>query len=87
MCPLAGPDEVRSALDANVAAMRACRDLPAHERAAALRRVADAVDAARGELARTMALEGGKPIALALLELSRTAHSSSPPCSWIPFPI
>jgi len=31
---LAGPEEVRAALDANVAATRACRELPAYERAA-----------------------------------------------------
>ena len=33
---LAGPEEVRAALDANVAASRACREMPAYARAAAL---------------------------------------------------
>lgn len=71
--PLAGPEEVRAALDANAAAGRACRDLPAHRRAAALRAVADGIDARRTELARTLALEAGKPITQARAELDRAA--------------
>jgi len=68
---LAGPAEVRAALDANVAAARACRTMPAYERAAALRKVADGLAAERDDLARTLALEAGKPIAQARLELDR----------------
>ncbi len=68
---LAGPEEVRAALDANVRAGRACRELPSHARAAALRKVADGLEAARPELARTLALEAGKPIAQARTELDR----------------
>jgi glyceraldehyde-3-phosphate dehydrogenase (NADP+) len=71
--PLAGPAEVRAALDANVAAARACRDLPAHRRAAALRAVADGIDARRPDLARTLALEAGKPITQARAEVDRAA--------------
>src|SRR5258708_39622662 len=69
--PLAGPEEVRAALDANVAAARACRDMPAYERAAALRRVADALVAEKESLARTLALEAGKPISQARTEIDR----------------
>src|SRR2546430_11129110 len=69
---LSGPEDVRGALDANVAAARACRELPAYERAAALRSVADGLEAGKSELARTLALEAGKPIAQAKLELDRT---------------
>lgn len=69
---LAGPEEVRAALDTNVAAARACREMPAYARAAALRKVADGLEAARPELARTLALEAGKPIAQARLELDRS---------------
>ena len=69
---LSGPEDVRAALDANVAAARACRELPAYERAAALRRVADGLEAGKSELARTLALEAGKPIAQARVELDRT---------------
>jgi glyceraldehyde-3-phosphate dehydrogenase (NADP+) len=68
---LAGPEEVRAALDANVAASAACRAMPAFERAAALRKVADGLVAERNDLARTLALEAGKPIAQARLELDR----------------
>jgi glyceraldehyde-3-phosphate dehydrogenase (NADP+) len=68
---LAGPEDVRAALDANVAAARACRELSAYERAAALRKVADGLEAAKPELARTLALEAGKPIAQARVELDR----------------
>jgi glyceraldehyde-3-phosphate dehydrogenase (NADP+) len=71
VCALAGPDEVRAALDANVAAARACREMPAYERAAALRRIADALAAEQPALARTLALEAGKPIAQARTELDR----------------
>ncbi|MDP3910339.1 MAG: aldehyde dehydrogenase family protein [Gemmatimonadales bacterium] len=70
---LAGPAEVRAALDANVAAATACRDLPAYQRAAALRKVADGLVAARDDLAHTLALEAGKPIAQARLEIDRAA--------------
>ena len=71
---LAGPEEVRAALDANVAAARAARDMPAYARAAALRKIADGLEAARAELTRTLALEAGKPISQATLELNRTIH-------------
>jgi glyceraldehyde-3-phosphate dehydrogenase (NADP+) len=69
---LAGPEDVRAALDANVAAARAAREMPSYARAAALRKVADGLEAARDELARTLALEAGKPISQARLELDRT---------------
>jgi acyl-CoA reductase-like NAD-dependent aldehyde dehydrogenase len=68
---LAGPEEVRAALDANVAAAPACRALPAYERAAALRKIADGLVAERADLARTLALEAGKPISQARVELDR----------------
>ncbi len=68
---LASPEDVRGALDANVAAARACRTMPAYERAAALRKIADGLAAERSELARTLALEAGKPISQARLELDR----------------
>jgi acyl-CoA reductase-like NAD-dependent aldehyde dehydrogenase len=69
---LAGPDEVRAALDANVATARACREMPSYARAAALRKIADGLEAGRAELSRTLALEAGKPIAQARLELDRS---------------
>lgn len=69
--PLAGPEDVRAALDDNTRAARACRDMPAYERAAALRRIADAVAAEKEKLARTLALEAGKPIGQARTEVDR----------------
>lgn len=68
---LAGPQEVRAALDASVAAARACRELPAYARAAALRKVADGLEAARGDFAHMLALEAGKPISQARTEIDR----------------
>src|SRR3989442_12549233 len=68
---LAGPEDVRAALDANVAAARACREMPAHARAASLRKVADGLETGRAEFARTLALEAGKPIAQAKTETNR----------------
>ena len=68
---LAGPEDVRAALAASVAAARACREMPSYARAAALRKVADGLEAARPELARTLALEAGKPITQARTELDR----------------
>lgn len=68
---LAGPEEVRAALDANVAAARAARAMPAYARAAALRKVAAGLEGAREELARTLALEAGKPITQARTEIDR----------------
>jgi glyceraldehyde-3-phosphate dehydrogenase (NADP+) len=46
--------------------------MPAHERASALRKIADGLVAARAELARTLALEAGKSINQARLEIDRT---------------
>jgi len=68
---LAGPADVRAALDANVQTARACRELPAYTRAAALRKIADGLQAARADFARTLALEAGKPIAQARTEIDR----------------
>jgi acyl-CoA reductase-like NAD-dependent aldehyde dehydrogenase len=71
VCVLAGPEDVRAALDANVVAARVCREMPAYERAAALRRVAEGLTAERQSLAHTLALEAGKPISQAAIELGR----------------
>ncbi|HMA39242.1 MAG TPA: aldehyde dehydrogenase family protein [Gemmatimonadales bacterium] len=71
VCTLAGPEDVRAALDANVAAARTCREMPAYERALALRRIGDELVAQREELSRTLALEAGKPISQARVELDR----------------
>ncbi|HXJ77572.1 MAG TPA: aldehyde dehydrogenase family protein, partial [Candidatus Methylomirabilis sp.] len=72
VCTLANPEDVRAALDANVRVSEACRKMPSHERAAALRKIADGLVADRSEITRTLALEAGKSINQARLELDRT---------------
>ncbi|HTR20249.1 MAG TPA: aldehyde dehydrogenase family protein [Gemmatimonadales bacterium] len=71
VCDLAGPEQVRAALDGNVAAARACRELPAFRRAEALLKIAGGLAIQREEFARTLALEAGKPIAQARTEIDR----------------
>ena len=71
VCTLATPEDVRAALDTNVAATKACRDMPAYERSQALRTTADGMTAERQELSRTLALEAGKPISHARIEVDR----------------
>lgn len=63
--------EVRAALDAAVAAAPAARAMPAHERAAALRRVADGLAADQERFARELAVEAAKPITQARREIDR----------------
>ena len=72
VCTLATADDVRAALEASVAAARPCRELPAYERARALRATAEGLTAERESLSRTLALEAGKPIAQARVEIDRT---------------
>ncbi len=71
VCELATPEEVRAALDANIAAARACREMPAFRRAEALLKIAGGLLAQREEFARTLALEAGKPIGQARTEIDR----------------
>lgn len=68
---LAGPDEMAAAVGANVAAAAACRRMPAFERAACLRRIADAVQADLDGFADLLAREAGKPVSQARLEIER----------------
>jgi acyl-CoA reductase-like NAD-dependent aldehyde dehydrogenase len=71
--PLVGADATRSAIDGAAEAMQA--RLPAHERAAILDRVAAQVRERRGDLARLLALEVGKPIKHAQVEVDRTVQT------------
>jgi len=69
--PLGSAADMDAAVAANVEAAEVCRRMPAFERAACLRRVADAL-AARGEdVATVLAREAGKPITQARIELDR----------------
>jgi acyl-CoA reductase-like NAD-dependent aldehyde dehydrogenase len=69
--PVAGAAEVELALAAAEDGARAMRRLSAYERSEAIRRAADAVEAAVEELGRTIALEVGKPLAEAMGEARR----------------
>jgi glyceraldehyde-3-phosphate dehydrogenase (NADP+) len=60
-----------AAIGSSVAAADACRHMPAYERAACLRRIADELEARGAEFADLLAREAGKPIAQAWLELER----------------
>jgi acyl-CoA reductase-like NAD-dependent aldehyde dehydrogenase len=71
--PIAGRDEVVSAIAAADRAAAAARALPAYRRAEVLHRVAEGLRAAREELARLLAAEAGKPISAARVELDRAA--------------
>jgi acyl-CoA reductase-like NAD-dependent aldehyde dehydrogenase len=68
---LAGPADIAAALDAAVAAAPAAAALPSHVRAAVLDRIGAAVAERRESLARLLAAEAGKPLALARTEIDR----------------
>jgi acyl-CoA reductase-like NAD-dependent aldehyde dehydrogenase len=68
-----GADDARRAIDAAERAMRS--PLPAHARAAVLDRVAEQLRERRDEFARTIALEAGKPITTAGIEVDRAVQT------------
>jgi acyl-CoA reductase-like NAD-dependent aldehyde dehydrogenase len=71
--PVVGPDAAQAAVDAAAEAMAA--GLPAHQRAEILDRAAAILRERRQEMARTLALEAGKPIAQALVEVDRAIQT------------
>jgi glyceraldehyde-3-phosphate dehydrogenase (NADP+) len=71
----AGPDEVERAIAGAVRAFETTRRLPAWRRSEVLQGVSDGIAARREELARTIALEAGKPIATARVEADRAAFT------------
>jgi acyl-CoA reductase-like NAD-dependent aldehyde dehydrogenase len=68
----AGPAELEQAIQAAVAAFETTRRLPGHKRAATLRKVSETIAARAEDLARTIALEAGKPIKQARVEVGRS---------------
>jgi glyceraldehyde-3-phosphate dehydrogenase (NADP+) len=68
---LAGPEQVERAIQAAQAAFRENRRLPSHRLAEVARGVRRGIERRRDELARTIALEAGKPLALARGEVDR----------------
>jgi glyceraldehyde-3-phosphate dehydrogenase (NADP+) len=69
--PLGSAADIDAAVAASQAAAAGCRAMPAYERAACLRRIADGLAARKEEFAGVLAREAGKPIALARLEIDR----------------
>lgn len=69
--PLGSAADMEAAVAANLAAAETCRRMPAYERAACLRRVADGLEARRATFADLLAREAGKPIAQANFEVDR----------------
>lgn len=72
--PAAGPADVEDALRAAEAGAERMRRLPGHERMAILRRAADLLEERADEIARTISLEVGKPLAEAAPMPARTAE-------------
>jgi glyceraldehyde-3-phosphate dehydrogenase (NADP+) len=62
---------LEEAVQATVRAFEVTRKLPAYERAAILRKIADGITAEQEEIARLMALESGKPIRDCRVETTR----------------
>jgi glyceraldehyde-3-phosphate dehydrogenase (NADP+) len=65
--------QYEEAVEAAVAAFEVTRTLPAYERGAILRNISSGVKARREELGRLIALEAGKPIRDALVEVDRAS--------------
>ena len=67
----ATPEQYEEAVEAAVAAFEVTRHLPAYERGRILRDISAGIKARREELGRLIALEAGKPIRDALVEVDR----------------
>ena len=71
--PVVGPDAAPAAIDAAAGAM--AKGLPSHQRAEILDRAAAILRDRRQELARTLALEAGKPVTQGLVEVDRAVQT------------
>ena len=67
----ASPDDLEQAIQASVRALKVTRTLPGHKRAEILRNISEGIKARAEELSRTVALEAGKPIKHARIEVGR----------------
>ena len=70
-----GRAQVEAAIAASVKAFEVTRKLGAYERQRVLRTVAEGIAARREEFARTLALEAGKPIKTARMEVDRAVFT------------
>jgi glyceraldehyde-3-phosphate dehydrogenase (NADP+) len=71
----AGPDEIETAIAAATEAFETTRRLASHERAAVLERISGLIAERSDELARTIALEAGKPLKVAKVEADRASFT------------
>src|SRR5919204_1923407 len=71
----AGPDEIEAAIAAAASAFRETRKLPSWQREQVLESVAATIAARADDLARTIALEAGKPLKTARLEGERASFT------------
>jgi glyceraldehyde-3-phosphate dehydrogenase (NADP+) len=71
----AGPGDIEAAIAAAAEAFETTRKLASWQREQVLERIADLVAERKEELARTISLEGGKPIKHARLEAERTSFA------------
>ena len=71
----ATPEQYEEAVRAAVAAFEVTRKLPAFERSRILRAISDGIRARREELGRLIALEAGKPIRDAMVEVDRAVFT------------
>lgn len=71
----AGPRQIESAIAKATAAFQVTRKMPSWKRAEALEKISAGIAARREELAQTIALEAGKPIRTARLEVDRAVFT------------
>lgn len=71
----AGPKEIEQAIADATRAFQVTRKLPSWKKAEVLMKVSEGILARREDLARTIALEAGKPIRTARLEVDRAAFT------------
>src|SRR3954451_22383071 len=71
----AGPQQIEAAIAGAVRAFETTRKLPSWKRSEILSGIADRIDAAREDFARTIALEAGKPVKTARAEAERAAFT------------
>ncbi|MCW5879026.1 MAG: aldehyde dehydrogenase family protein [Anaerolineales bacterium] len=71
----AGPEQIEQAIQVASAAFQTTRKMPVWKRAEVLAKVSQGIAARREELARTIALEAGKPIRTARLEVDRATFT------------
>lgn len=70
-----GPSHVEKAIESAEKAFHQTRKMPVYERQRILRAVSEAIHGSREDLARTVALEAGKPIKTARVEIDRATFT------------